>query len=139
MQPSRPLFIALTACLLAACSNAPEPQAQDCEDPSSTSPTGAVEVTHTYENITVLEFDASGALYVADSGTAKIHLLRPSAVENVSAGQGYNLRNVDTAIAELLGTTPGALRIRSSGRRRPGSRPPAAPPGRARGIGARGR
>ncbi|MEL6181360.1 MAG: hypothetical protein AAFS10_20550, partial [Myxococcota bacterium] len=80
------------------------------DEPDTEMNTPAVEGA--FEAITVITFDDTGTLYVGDSGTGQIHALTPPAGENPSAGQPYNLQNIDTTLAELIGTTPNQIRVR---------------------------
>ena len=64
------------------------------------------------DNITAITFDDAGTLYVGDSGTGTITALVPPDATNPDAAMGYNLRNVDTGLAEVLGTTPSNVRVK---------------------------
>ena len=92
--------------LLCAC-DSDDSSTEEC--PESPTP---VEFTTNFEAITVITFDADGRLYIADSGTGEIHALMPAAATNENMGNAFNLRNVDTTIAELLGTSTDRIRIR---------------------------
>ncbi|MEN0066191.1 MAG: hypothetical protein AAGA48_28880 [Myxococcota bacterium] len=65
-----------------------------------------------FQNITVLRFGPDGTLYVADSGDGTVSALTPPASSNADAKLGYNLRNLDGEIADVLGTTSANLRIK---------------------------
>jgi len=83
---------------------------QGCANDASAGPTSMVETS--FESITVLAFDDDGTLFIGDSGTGKVHAVTPTAVDNPTAEQGYNLRDIDTKLAELLGTTTSEIRVR---------------------------
>ena len=61
---------------------------------------------------TVMTFSPDGTLFVADSGTGKIHSMTPPAATNPAAKAPYNLKRVDGKLAALLGTASRNVRIR---------------------------
>lgn len=72
----------------------------------------ASESSFRYEAITSLTFGSDGTLYVGDSGTGHVHAVATQGAAAEAQGQGYNLQDIDTSMAELLGTTPRNLRVR---------------------------
>ncbi|MEL6546926.1 MAG: hypothetical protein AAFQ82_20030, partial [Myxococcota bacterium] len=95
-----------TAALSAACAGT---QTVD----SKTVRTGAATVAlgERFSAITSLAFSPDGVLFVADSGTGKIHSLMPPTASNPASDAPYNLTNLDEAIADALGTVPGKIRV----------------------------
>lgn len=81
-----------------------------CADDATSEPTSVALAP--FDTITVLAFDDDGTLFIGDSGTGMIHAVTPPAVDNPTAEQGYNLRNIDTTLAELLGTAVSEIRVR---------------------------
>lgn len=81
-----------------------------CAQSEAAEPTAEAQLA--FESITVLAFSADGTLFIGDSGTGTVHAVQPPPAENPNAEQGYNLRNIDATIAELLGTTTTEVRVR---------------------------
>lgn len=97
------------------------PASGDTSPPAETGTPGATDtspedtgtkVALAFENLTAMTFGPDGTLYVADSGNGTVYALTPPASTNPDAALGYNLRNVDDDIADVLGTTPRNLRIK---------------------------
>lgn len=85
----------------------PADAAESTVDSNSVTP-----VALPFAAISAITFDDAGTLYLGDSGTGEVYALTPPEVVNAAADQGYNLRNIDTAVAELLGTTRESVRVR---------------------------
>ncbi len=63
------------------------------------------------KSVSVFTFAPDGTLFVADGNGSSIHAFETKAAENPMAQAGFNLRNLDTKIAELLKTDASALRV----------------------------
>lgn len=99
--------VLLAVSLMAACAQTKEVTPK----PSAESPK-TVDLEGTFTAITALEFSPEGVLFVADSGSGKIHSLTPPDAANPAAGAPYNFKNLDSAIAAALGTTADKIRVR---------------------------
>ena len=64
-----------------------------------------------FESVTVLAFDSQGTLFAADSGTGTIYSVATTAAASAGSESAYNMRNIDTELAGMLGTTPNNIRI----------------------------
>ncbi|MEM9696283.1 MAG: hypothetical protein AAGA56_27305, partial [Myxococcota bacterium] len=85
---------------------APEPPVADAESDAPPALTGP------FTTITAMAFGGDGTLFLADSGTGKVHAFQPPPVENGAARAPFNLKNVDAKIAGVLGTTSANVRVR---------------------------
>lgn len=63
------------------------------------------------KSVSVFTFAPDGTLFVADGNGSSVHSFETNAAENPMAQAGFNLRNLDTKIAELLKTDASALRV----------------------------
>ena len=63
------------------------------------------------KSVSVFTFAPDGTLFVADGNGSSIHAFETIAADNPMAQAGFNLRNLDTKIAELLKTDASALRV----------------------------
>lgn len=63
------------------------------------------------KSISVLTFGPDNTLFVADSYGAAIHAYDAAAAENPMAQAGFNLRNLDSALADLLGVGAQDVRV----------------------------
>lgn len=118
--------LALIASAMVACegdsspAECPPPDAEDASMGAPDAPGADVETSmdagstleSPFEAITVLTFDGEGTLYIADSGEGQIHAVTPPEAANPAAEAAYNLRDIDLAVASLLGTSRDAVRVR---------------------------
>ncbi|MEM6295478.1 MAG: hypothetical protein AAGA54_29660 [Myxococcota bacterium] len=106
------MFACAVGLLLFGCDKAPD-SAAPAAPSSASQPVATPEpVPTSHETITALAFDAGGTLYFGDSGTGKLHSVKPPAKDNPMAQAPYNLKNLDGKLAAALGTTPEYVRIR---------------------------